>query len=81
MVSAVIQFWRRPIALVLLLAGLFGMLLVVHAPNHLLSAAGRLLGQSAWIDAWQPDAPPLLRGLFWMPLALLALALRGSMCR
>lgn len=59
------------------------MLIVVHAPNHLLSAVGWLLLRPAWIDVWQPHVIDGTRTLFWIPPALLAagLTLRGAAAR
>lgn len=72
--------WRSGLARALLLGGWLGMLLVVNAPTHLVSALGRLLAQPGWIDAVRITLPVALRGSFWLPptLLLLGLALRSG---
>jgi 4-amino-4-deoxy-L-arabinose transferase-like glycosyltransferase len=71
---------RTTAARTLLLAGVLGLLGVVHAPNHLASALGRLLWQPTWIDPLHLMLPPGLKASFWIPAALLAagLALRQT---
>lgn len=72
--------WRSSLARALLIGGWLGMLVVVHAPTHLVSALGRLLRQPGWIDATRITLPAALLNSFWLPptLLLLGLMLRGG---
>jgi hypothetical protein len=59
----------------LLVGGWLGLLVVAHAPTHLVSALGRLLAQPGWIDAARITLPAALDRAFWLPPALLTLGL------
>lgn len=69
---------RSGLARTLLLGGWLGLLVVVHAPTHLVSALGRLLAQPGWIDAARVTLPAALERSFWLPPALLLLGLTLS---
>lgn len=66
---------RSGLVRTLLVGGWLGLLVVTHAPTHLVSALGRLLNQPTWIDAARITLPPALDRMFWLPPALLVLGL------
>gem|GEM_PF-6523562 len=64
----------------LLLLGLAGFAIVTHLPTHFVSALGRLVGHSEWIDAYRLLLPSAVRMASWLPpfVFLAGLTLRNQ---